>query len=101
MKKPNWKLNFNKFKVWYWKPIFIKQPLCWKQKHNFIRVEICPCYSITWGYWEICIRQGTDEQWEFYIYCTEYCNNDVQKAIDTWPWGKNINGKWVRTNPLK
>lgn len=100
MKKPKWRFNLYKTK-WTWKPYFYKNSLIWKDKWDIPRIEITPTIRFQWFYWDFVFTQGSDKEWEFYIWCTKYCNNDVQKAVDTWPWGQNINGKWVRSNPLK
>ncbi len=86
MDKPNWRLNFWKHTLWYWKPRFHKNPLLWKDKHGSPRVELCPFCSLNWGYWEVYLKQGSDTEWELYLWVMKYCYGSLSLGLSTWPW---------------
>lgn len=100
MTKPNWSFRTHK-NAFQWKPIYRSNPLLLKHKDGVPRIELVPTKRLIWLWWEFVLRQGSDAEWEFYIWCTQYCDGDIQKTVDTWPWGRFINGKWKRNNPLK
>lgn len=101
MEKPAWSFRIYKYYKFQIIPKFYSNPLQWKDKFNTPRIERVPTREFQWLWWEFVFERGTEQQWEFYIWCKEYHNNNIQRAVDEWPWGTLVNGKWVRSNPLK
>ena len=82
IKSYNYYLNY-KFRFL---PYFRTQELRWKDKWNSPRCEIVPSFTFEWLWFGLYISNGTDDWWEQKLWLTEYCNNDLQKAKETWGW---------------
>lgn len=93
MKKPKWRISFRilknsqfSFKLNWW----IVKKLLWKDKFASPRCERCPTYSFSWFWFQLDFIQGHDEDWEWWLWCIKYCDSDINKAKETWPWGKSV-----------
>ena len=99
LKKPKWRLFIYKYDNFLWIPEYRHTNLLWKDKYNTPRIEFLPKYNLMFGYWCITLIQGNDQEWEQYIWITEYNNNDYQKAKDSWSWiDKNNKSTWIDYN---
>lgn len=102
MKKPRFRIssrllkksNFS-FKMKFY---YVKR-LAWKDKFESPRVEQIPQLLISWLWFQLDIIRGNDDDWEWWLWVTKYSGGDVEKAIETWPWGKTIDDKFIRGNP--
>lgn len=102
MKKPKWRVNFKLLKnsQFDWRfNWFINKKLLWKEKWETPRIEILPKYLFSWLWFQIDIIQGTDTDWEWWLWVTKYSNNNEELAKSTYPWGKNFEDKWIRNSP--
>ena len=103
MKKPKWNISFRRLKnsQFSFKPnTYINKRLRWKDKFETPRVETIPQYLLSWLWLQIDFIQGNDEDWEWYLWVTKYCDSDIQKAIDTFPWSQeDENGNFIKINP--
>ena len=86
--KLKWNFYFLKYDYFTWKPQFWHDDLIWKEKYEFPTIEYIPEFGIKFLKWEIGIQKGTTKEWEFLIWLTKFCNNDLQKALEKWPWKK-------------
>lgn len=103
MKKPKWNIykRLLSNSLFSWKLYhYIQKELLWKDKYNSPRIELLPKYIFRWLWFEIEIVQGNDQDFEWYLWVTKYSDNDINKAIETWPWGKHTeDGKFIKDNP--
>lgn len=85
------------FNRYYWIqigwPIYFKNlSLGWKDKYDTPRYEWCPAYYLYFFRWQFCIfwtsptGERTDLYYEQMLWCEHYCDGDIDKAKDTWPW---------------
>jgi hypothetical protein len=101
----NWIIEL--FNRYYWiqigSPIkFKKLKLGWKDKYDTPRFEWPPAFYIYFFRWQFCIfwvsptDDRTDKYYEQKIWLEKYCNNDYNKAKETWPWvdGKTKVSTW-------
>jgi len=87
IRKPKWHFNIYKSKCWTWKPgFYYLNELLWKDKYNTPRTEREPHFTFWWGYWTFEFKQGDDQEWEQYLWITKYCENNFEKAKETWGW---------------
>ena len=101
MKKPKWRIYFRLKRNFSLKPYtFINRNLRWKDKFESPRVETVPQYRLSWLWFRINVIQGNDDDWEWYLWVTEYSDNDIQRAIDTFPWSReDAHGNFIKMNP--
>lgn len=101
MKKPKWWIYVRFRKNFSLRPYtYMNKRLLWKDKFETPRIELIPRYMLTWLWFTIEIVQGDDDDWEWYLWVMEYSNNDLQKAIKTYPWKRqDASGKFVKQNP--
>lgn len=102
MKKPKFNISFRllkqsnfSFKIKFY---YIKR-LLWKDKFESPRVEYVPQLLISWLWFQLDIIRGNDDDWEWWLWVTKYSDNDIEKAIKTYPCGNTIDNKFVRSNP--
>ncbi len=85
------------FNRYYWIQIgwpikFKKLKLGWKDKYDTPRFEWSPAFYIYFFRWQFCIfwtsptDDRTDQYYEQILWCKHYCDGDIEKARDTWPW---------------
>lgn len=88
LNKPKWRFSIFKYRNNYilWKPVFRHNILLWKDKYNTPRIERNPNYVFCWLFWQFTLEQGSDEEWEQYLWITKYSNNDINLAKETWGW---------------
>lgn len=102
MKKPKFYISFRILKstnfTFKMKFYYIKR-LLWKDKFNTPRAEIIPQLLTSWLWFQVDIIRGSDDDWEWWLWVTKYCDNDIEKAIRTWPWKKWKNEKYEIYNP--
>lgn len=86
-KKPKWKFVYN-YKIQFdWKPFLqVEKELLWKDKYDTPRVELNPFVRFEWLGVGILFQQGTDQEWEQWLWVHKYNNGDEQQAVSTWPW---------------
>ena len=103
IKKPKW--TFYSWSNHYiqWIPRFNKHPLMWKDKYETPRCELSPTVEVNWLWFTLRWVQGNDEFWEQWLWVTEYCENDIVEAQETWPWVdmKNSQSTWRNFDELK
>jgi len=103
MKKPRWRVNGRLLKNSQFSfklKSYINRELLWKDKFNSPRVEMEPKYLFSWLWFQIDFVQGNDSDWEWYLWVTKYSDNNIEQAIETFPWGRNTkDGSFVRDNP--
>lgn len=102
MNKPKWHISFRLLKNSQFSFRFrntICKELLWKDKFNSPRVEIIPKYLFSWLWFQLDIIQGNDEDWEWYLWVEKYSNGYIDKAIETFPWMKMIDGEYIKYNP--
>lgn len=90
MKNPKWRINFRILKNSQFSFKFnsyINKRICWKDKFGTPRVEILPKYLFSWLWFQLDIIQRNDRDFEWFLWVTKFCNNDIDKAIENWPWG--------------
>jgi hypothetical protein len=101
----NWIVEL--FNRYYWIQIgwpikFKKLKLGWKDKYDTPRFEWSPAFYIYFFRWQFCIfwvsptGDCTDKYYEQILWCKYYCDGDVEKAKETWPWidGKTKESTW-------
>lgn len=103
MKKPKWRITFRLLKMsqfnWGFKK-YINQKLSWKDKYDSPRIEIIPKYLFSFFCFQLDFIQGSEEEWEWYLWVTYYCGGNLEKGIETFPWCElNSEGKLIKTNP--
>jgi hypothetical protein len=112
MKKPKIRIYFSRVRgiKFNWKPyiwpktwyMFINNNVLWKEKGLTPRVEIIPSWEFWWGWWRLYVSRGNEEEWEWYLWVTKYCNEDINKAKSEWPWFDGITGEqskpWLKYN---
>ena len=102
MKKPIFRIDYRILKNSQFslkmKTYFVKR-LLWKDKYDTPRVEILPQFLISWLWFQVDIIRGNDADWEWWLWVTKYCDNNIDKAIETWGWGQTIDGEFVKDNP--
>ena len=100
MKKPKWKFNFRIVGKFQWRfGKYIQHKLIWKDKFSSPRVDLIPSYCFSWAWFDFDFYQGNDNDWEWYLWVTEYSGNDLKKAKKTYPWGKYVGEKFIRSKP--
>lgn len=97
---------FNIFGNQYWIqigwPIKITwHGLGWKDKFNTPRFEYAPGFYIYFFHWQFCMWKvspngDNDKYYEQKLWLDMYCNNDYNKAKETWPWvdGRTKESTW-------
>lgn len=97
---------FNLFGNQYWIqigwPIKITwHGLGWKDKFNTPRFEYAPGFYIYFFHWQFCMWTvspdgDNDKYYEQKLWLESYCNNDYNKAKETWPWvdGRTKESTW-------
>ena len=111
MKKPKLRFYFKKIKgPFQWKPyiwpktwyMFWHNNILWKSKGSTPRIELTPHWEFWWGWWELQITRGNEDEWEWYLWVTQYCKGDMNKAKSEWPWFDNKTGEqtkpWLKYN---
>lgn len=83
---------------WLPKKYYVKK-LLWKDKYDTPRVEILPQLLASWLCFQLDIIRGTDDDWEWWLWVMKYNDGDIDKAIETWPWGERIDGVFVKSTP--
>lgn len=84
---------------------FSKTSLIWKDKFGTPRYEFPPMVKITFfRYFSILIVWNVkedwdndiiiDHYWEQLLWTVEYWDNNLQKAIENWPWFNNNESTW-------
>jgi hypothetical protein len=86
IKKPKWSFQYWPSYQFNLLPKFNKHGLYWKDKFGTPRCEIPPTIEINWLWFSFWWRQGDDDFWEQWLWLTEYCDNDIEEAKETWPW---------------
>ena len=100
--KPKWHIQFRLLKNSLFSFEFRKticKELLWKDKFNSPRVENIPKYLFSWLWFQLDIIQGNDDDWEWYLWVEKYSNCDIDKAVETFPWMKMVDGKYIKYNP--
>ena len=96
-KTPRYTQRTNHFRlfgyyIYYGWPIrFVVNSLGWKDKYGSPRFEWCPAYHLYFFNWHICIwlsapDDNNDKYFEMVQWYRNYCNKDINKAKNTWPW---------------
>jgi len=102
IKTPKWCFYYwgNGFMTWI--PIFRNTPLIWKDKNETPRCEVPPTIEFTWLWFSLMWRRGDDEFWEQWLWVYKYCDGDIIKAEETWPWVNyhNSESSWKNFNDL-
>ena len=79
--------------------------LQWKDKYDTPRFERPPALKITFfRYFSISVIWNVqedwdnhllmDDYWEQLVWTYYYCDNDLKKAIETWPWSRDGVSSW-------
>lgn len=90
MKRLKYYFYFNILSYFRFKPFFRYNSLLWKEKYDTPRVELVPRLLIMWLKFEFIIYKGTDCWWERWLWLHKFCDSNIEKAKNTWPW-ININ----------
>lgn len=76
--------------------------ILWKSKYDTPRFEHCPCIEIIlFSKFKIIFfytykrSNLLDDFFEQYLWIKYYCDNDIQKAVDTWQWYSDNKSTWM------
>jgi len=96
MKKIKYYLNFRTNSYIRYIPYFRSNKLLWKEKYGTPRVELSPKIHLEWLWFEFTLQKGSDCWWERWLWLHKFCNSDIEKAKNSWPWvGLNeIRNSW-------
>lgn len=90
---------FNRYVSIGW-PIVVKSNgLGWKEKFQSPRFEWSPSFHLFFFKWQFCIWwtapfDETDEYYEMILWWKYWCDKDIEKATETWPWCSNGVSTW-------